>query len=371
MAYTNIDDPSAHFQTELYTGNSSTNAITFSGNSNMKPDLVWNKRIDAPGSTTIYSHRLWDSNRGVTKYLTPDISAAQGTSGYVSSFDSNGITFGSSDNTVNVSGGSYVLWNWKANGGTTSSNTDGDITTTVQANTDAGFSIVTYTATDSEAIVGHGLGVAPKVIMVQRIDGTVSSSLKVHLAFLTDLYHSVTGRKGNELSLAVNSVLNNASNSSRNHISLIGASTFKAGYDALNYTVANGSYVAYCFAEKQGYSKFGQYAGNGDANGPFVYTGFKPAFIMLKRSKPYTGSWQIHDNKRSPSNPVDKYLRADLGRREIYNNIQLDMLSNGFKIRKGGYFASGINAGSTSSYIYMAFAENPFTTSTGVPACAR
>ena len=137
--YTAIDDPSAYFQCELYTGNSSTNAITFSGNSDMKPDLVWQKRRDAG-----YYHRLWDSNRGVTKYLASNDSIAEATFGYVSSFDTDGITFGSSDQSVNVNGGSYVLWNWKANGGTTSSNTDGSKTATVQANQDAGFSIVTY-----------------------------------------------------------------------------------------------------------------------------------------------------------------------------------------------------------------------------------
>jgi hypothetical protein len=372
MAYTNIDDPSAHFQTELYTGNSSTNAITFSGNSDMQPDLVWNKRIDGSNN-----HRLWDSSRGVTKYLTPDISAVEGTFGYVSSFDSNGVTFGSSDYTVNNSGSSFVLWNWKANGGTTSSNTDGSLTSTVQANTDAGFSIVTYTAADDEEDVGHGLGVAPKVIMVQRIaiDGVaVSGGLTTHFSFLpySSLY---SGTKGQEMYLATTAGLNNASNSSRNNISSIGASTFRTGTaNFITITVANGAYVAYCWAEVQGYSKFGKYLGRGDANGPFIYTGFKPAFVLTKRitynGAGATGSWYMHDSKRSPSNPVARALRADVPNVEIASTVHMDMLSNGFKIRRSAYPISNMN-GIGSTYIFMAFAENPFVTSTGVPATAR
>jgi hypothetical protein len=162
-AFTTIDDPSAHFQVELYTGNSSTNAITFSGNSNMKPDLVWNKRRDVG-----YSHRLWDSSRGVTKYVASDSTVAEATFGYVSSFNTDGVTFGNNDQSVNVNGGSYVLWNWKANGGTTSSNTAGTITSTVQANTTAGFSIITWTGTGSVGTIGHGLGVAPTFLIVKN-----------------------------------------------------------------------------------------------------------------------------------------------------------------------------------------------------------
>jgi hypothetical protein len=352
MAYTNIDDPSAHFQVELYTGNSSTNTITFSGNSNMKPDLVWNKRRDVG-----YSHRLWDSNRGVTKYFAVESSGAEATFGYVSSFNTDGITFGNNDQSVNVSGGSYVLWNWKANGGTTSSNTTGSITSTVQANTTAGFSIITYTGTGSAATVGHGLGVAPKVIIVKARTGVPTSWAVFHKdGFTSDddyLVLQTNAAKGTQAGFWNNQYPSSTVFGISNDIWLNG----------------NGvNFVAYAFAEKQGYSKFGKYVGNGNANGAFVYTGFKPAFVMTKSTSP--DSWSLYDNKRLGYNPIDVWLRSNGSDAESTSAIpgpDIDILSNGFKLRN----SDGTINGNGNTYIYMAFAENPFTTSTGVPACAR
>ena len=353
MAYTNIDDPSAHFQVELYTGNSSTNTITFSGNSNMKPDLVWNKRRDVG-----YSHRLWDSSRGVTKYVASESTVAEATFGYVSSFNTDGITFGNNDQSVNVSGGSYVLWNWKANGGTTSSNTAGNITSTVQVNSTAGFSIVTWTGNEnSSATVGHGLGVKPDMVFFKRRNATYNWVV----------YCGQLGIVGGNNMFA--------------YLNLTNAAEQGAGFNFTSTTITptngaptnSGNMIAYCFAEKQGYSKFGKYVGNGDYDGPFVYTGFKPAFVLLKNASAYE-SWAVYDTARNIFNLTNLKLSPDTADSEnnnggiggtAYNNI--DILSNGFKCRSNN---AATNA-SANTIIYMAFAENPFVTSTGVPACAR
>ena len=346
--YTAIDDPSAYFQCELYTGNSSTNAITFSGNSDMKPDLVWQKRRDAA-----YYHRLWDSNRGVTKYLASNDSIAEATFGYVSSFDTDGITFGSSDQSVNVNGGSYVLWNWKANGGTTSSNTDGSKTATVQANQDAGFSIVTYAGSGSASTVGHGLADTPDVIIFKN-----RSAANVWATYHQGL--------GNNLKLELNGTGAQDADGSFMNGTLPTSSVFTVGA-SVNTNGSGSNYIAYCFAEKQGYSKFGKYVGNGNSNGTFVYTGFKPAFVMLKRSNT-SSNWIIMDNKRNTFNEMESRLFPNLSNAEqTQSTYGLDFLSNGFKLRD----TVSQSNGSGSTYIYMAFAENPFVTSTGIMGTAR
>jgi len=307
----------------------------------MKPDLVWNKRRDVG-----YSHRLWDSSRGVTKYMASDSTDAEATFGYVSSFNTDGITFGNNDQSVNVSGGSYVLWNWKANGGTKGTNSAGSTNATVQVNQDAGFSIVEFTTDGGNETYGHGLGVKPDIVIVKSrsaggfwlvstnvIDGSVDYLNMTGTAAAADLpYGAFT------------------------------SSTFQ-------YNDNNGiTQIAYCFAEKQGYSKFGKYVGNSSTDGPFVYTGFKPAFVLQKQTSGSGNGWFITDSKRDPFNAATmKYLRADENGSEGTTTKILDLLSNGFKLRNND---SALN-GSGHTYIYMAFAENPFVTSTGVPACAR
>jgi len=352
MAYTTIDDPSAHFQIELYTGNSGTNAISFSGNSDMKPDLVWNKRYDVG-----YNHVMWDSSRGVSKYVNSNAGNAEGTFNYLTSFDTDGVTFGNADQAVNVSGGSYILWNWRANEGTTSSNTNGSETTTVQANTTAGFSIVLGSFTGSTETYGHGLGVAPDVVFWKNRSNTNS-----WLFFTT----AVDGTHDY-------GIINQGNSFSATSYDLPTSTVFSGNDDN------NTNFVAYCFAQKQGYSRFGSFVGRGNADtstlsrGHFVYTGFSPALVMIKSSST-TANWQVYSNKRpNYGNTVIKKLGwnrdthengSDLGT-DTQNNIE--MLSNGFRCTTGNTDTNSTG----QTYFYMAFAESPFVTSTGIPTTAR
>ena len=352
MAYTLIDDPSAHFQAFTYTGTGSANSITLNGNSNLQPDLYWYKSRP----NTNY-HYLVDSSRGTTKYIYPNDNLAEGTvaSAYVTSFDTNGVTLGGGDSGTNTNGNSFANWVWKANGGTTSSNTDGSKTATVQANTDAGFSIVTYAGSGTAATVGHGLADTPDVIIFKN-----RSAANVWATYHQGL--------GNNYKLELNSANAQDSDGSFMNGTLPTSSVFTVGA-SVNTNGSGSNYVAYCFAEKQGYSKFGSYVGNGNDNGPFVYTGFKPAWIMVKNIDSGVDHWHIIDNKRNPNNVAGKLLFADLANAEITYTTEtlFDILSNGFKLR-GDY--DHINK-SGENIIYMAFAENPFVTSTGIPTTAR
>jgi hypothetical protein len=341
MAYTTIDKPSDYFETVTYAG-----GTTDISSLDFQPDFVWGKK-----RTGAENHALFDSVRGATKTLNSNTTAAESTrSGSLTSFDSDGFTMGGSDGIISSSGNNYVAWNWKA-GGTASSNTDGSITSSVSANTDAGFSIVSYTGTGSNATVGHGLGVAPKVLILKsrtRSDGqwTVGSDMLTWSKFL---FLDATSAEQ-----TFNLYQNTAPTSSVFYLS---------GDGGVNQS--SGSMIGYAFAEKQGYSKFGSYVGNGNADGPFIYTGFKPAFVMLKNTSA-TGGWLIADNKRDPENIVDKKIFANLSNAEGTDNV-CDFLSNGFKLRTTDTSQNG----SGNIIIYMAIAENPFVTSTGVCATAR
>ena len=345
MAYTDIDKPSDYFNTNLYTGNNTETSHTVG----FQPDWTWLKVRNADGS-----HYLFDSVRGVTKYIQANSTAAEGTdSNLIKSFDANGYTIGTS-NAVNTTGETMVGWNWKA-GGSASSNTDGSITSSVSANQDAGFSIVSYTGNaTANATVGHGLGVAPSMMIVKKRNG----------AFNWGIYHkTLTAHK--LIAFTTNTPDDDASY--WNDVEPT-SSVFNLGSGAL--TNGSGStMIAYCFSEKKGYSKFGSYTGNGNADGTFVYTGMKPSFVMYKASSILGQSWLIHDNKRgnqgANANPQDLRLLANATNTEA--DVNIDFLSNGFKPRAGD---AHINSSGTT-YIYMAFAENPFTTSTGVPATAR
>jgi len=351
MAYTNIDDPSANFQIKIYTGTSAAQSITFDGNSNMQPDMWWQINRDLARGTYVA-----DSSRGVDKYLTTFTTNADATvTTYLTSLDSNGFSLGVGDTAVNNNAQSFVTWNWKANGGTTSSNTAGGTTTTVQANQDAGFSIVTWTGNGTTTTLGHGLGVRPDVI-IQKARGTTSN---------WNVYHKDATNGQQPYNVITNLNLNDAtgiaSNTWGTTASDITSSVFYLKY-WINYNTTN---VAYCFAEKQGYSKFGKYVGNGNADGTFVYTGFKPAWVMTKETGA-AGAWVMYDNKRSTtSNPQDKYFSANTADAES-TFTQYDFVSNGFKFR-----TSGSENSSGNKHIYMAFAENPFVTSTGIPTTAR
>ena len=349
MSYTNgLDDPSAYFQTKLYTGNSSTQSITFDGNTNMQPDWVWIKSRSATEW-----HQVHDSVRGVAKYLFTNTTSAEGErspNDQVTSFNSNGFSLGAGANdSVNSNGGTYASWNWKASG-STSTNSDGDINGTQTVSQTAGFSVTTYSGNGgSNQRLGHGLGVTPKVYICKRRDNTgqwlvVNTLIDGTLDYL--FLESTAAKSNSGRTLPTSSVV-----------------YLENGGDA---NESGGTHVCYAFTEKQGFSKFGGYTGNGSTDGTFVYTGFKPAWFMLKKTSA-ANSWQIYDNKRDTGNALDNALEANDSAAEYSGTDRLDFLSQGVKLRTNG---SAQNT-SGETYIFMAFAENPFVTSTGVPACAR
>jgi len=345
MAYTDIDNPELYFQTKLYTANNTGQAITFDGSENMQPDWVWIK-----SRTDTNSHNSWDSVRGVNKYLENDTTKVETTvTNGVTSFDANGFTVGDRD-AINDGSLSFASWNWKA-GGSASSNSNGSITSSVSASTTAGFSIVSYTGTGSSATVGHGLGSAPSMIITKnRTSSSWWGVFHASLGNTKSAYLNV-----NNAAATGSEFWNNTSPTS---------SVFTVNTDGTsNENTKN--YIAYCFAEKKGYSKFGSYTGNGSTDGTFIYTGFKPAFVIFKKTSS-TANWSIRDNKRDSFNAGDTNLFANLSDAESSSN-NVDFLSNGIKLRNAG---SNWNS-SSASYIYMAFAESPFVTSTGVPTTAR
>jgi len=344
MAYTTINKSTDYFNTKLYTGNGSTQSITGVG---FKPDWVWIKDRDNGNS-----HRLIDGVRGVHKKLFSNSTSAEVTDvNSLTSFTADGFDSGS-DSGMNGSGSGFVAWNWLGANGT-ASNTDGSITSTVSANTTSGFSIVKWTGTNANATVGHGLGVAPKMIIIRRLESTSDWVV----------YHSSVG---NTSRLVLNSTGASSANSTFFNNTSPTSTTFSVGSDG----GSNGStdnYIAYCFAEKTGYSKFGSYTGNGNADGTFVYTGFKPAFVMVKRTDS-TGNWAMKDTKRQEYNGQDIILYADTTNYESqFSSNKFDILSNGFKMRE----TSGVYNASGGSYIYMAFAEAPLVGTNNVPANAR
>jgi hypothetical protein len=349
MAYTNIDLPTDYFNTVLYTGTGATLSITGVG---FQPDWVWIKnRPDAR------DHQIYDSVRGVTKVIGSERTSAEATVGNgLTAFGSDGFTLGS-DSNVNDSGDSHVSWNWLA-GGTGVSNTQGTIASTVSANTTSGFSVVSWTGNNTAgATVGHGLGQKPACIIVKRRSATMNWGVyHQSLASNEILQLDVTN------SVYVDSGVFNATQPT--------ASVFYLGGGTAIDNASGSTYIAYCFAEKKGFSKFGSYTGNNSANGPFVYTGFKPAFVLIKSTNA-TQWWTLLDNKRDAYNQASLGLSPNSSNSESTFNTDrgphyMDFASNGFKIRTDN---SGING--TNSFIYMAFAEHPFTTSTGIPTTAR
>ena len=346
MAYTNIDDPSAYFQTALYTGNSSNGfVITNDGNSDLQPDLVWIKKRSGNAD-----HPITDSNRGTSTQVYANLTYQDDPVSGVTAFNTDGFTLGSNGES-NLSGSTFAAWQWKANGGTTSSNTDGTITSTVQANTDAGFNIVTYTGNGANSNFGHGMGEQPDMVFVKN--RTSAASWCVWHKDLTSSYY-----------LQLNT---NISQQTGPWDGLDPNSGVVFVYSGGLVNASGSDYVAYIFKGKQGYSKFGSYVGNGSADGTFVYTGFKPAFVIVKKSSG-TGNWLVYDSTRGAFNLNDEYVYANEASAEATSSTSgYDFLSNGFKTRNT--YNDGNVSGQT--YIYMAFAENPFTTSTGIPTTAR
>ena len=335
---TQADD---YFNTVTYTGNATARSITGVG---FQPDWLWFKNRSLADN-----HTMYDSSRGVTKVLKPNLTNAESTVAQtVTAFGTDGFSVGD-DAEINHNTSNFVTWNWKANGGTTSSNSDGSITSTVQANTDAGFSIVTYTGNNTTgATVGHGLGAVPHWYFIKRRSNT-GDWITYHHNLASDPQTDLLKLNTDGALIDADSVWNDTAPTS---------SVFSLGTSVdLN---ANGqTYVAIVFTGIKGYSKFGVYTGNGSADGTFVFTGFRPAWVMVKRVDA-DQTWRIFDNKRNPFNDVDLNLVANLQGAEFESSAYnaLDFLSNGFRL-VGTNADAGSNA-SGGTYVYHAFAEAPF-----------
>ena len=346
MAYTTINKSTEHFNTKIYTGTGSSLALTGVG---FQPDFTWIK-CRAAGSGT--DHVLFDAVRGVTKALNSNDNSIEDTiSNSLTAFGTDGFTV-NGNGATGASGDTYVGWNWKANGAG-SANTDGSINSTVSVNQTAGFSIVSWTGNAvAGATIGHGLGVKPSMIILKnRTPDTASWTI----------YHSSLGATKYMVMESTNAVQTSNTRwydtEPTNQVFTVGSSGNVTGDNS------GETFVAYCFAEKTGYSKFGTYTGNGSSDGTFVFCGFKPAMIILKNTET-AKDWNIWDNKRG-FNGVNKLLYPSLTNAEGSGEY-IDLLSNGFKLRD-----TNNKWNSAEKFIYMAFAENPFVNSGGVPTTAR
>jgi len=349
MAYTTVDDGSLYFHTQLYAGDGNTNRdITNDANSgDFKPDFLWLKnRTD---SST--QHMLFNSNVGMPNHLNSDLQDAEQTAtNKATAFNADGFRV-QDHSQVNASSKNYVAWQWKANGGTTSTNNDGSTASTVQANTTAGFSIVTFSRSAGGTItVGHGLGKKPDWIIVKSRQ-TSNNWVVTHKSLGTEMqdYYLIL----------------NGTDASSNSNDIFGGEPTTSVFSTTNNVASNDNQVAYCFTEIKGYSKFGSYVGNGSSSdGTFVYMGFKPAFILIKRNA--SESWIISDTTRDPFNKAgaEEYILADSSGAAAAG-LQYDFLSNGIKFRGASQNES------SATYYYIAFAEHPFVSSKGVPVTAR
>jgi len=336
-----IADPGEHFRTVLWTGDGrggrSVPGVGFA------PDLVWVKRRSADAS-----HFLFDSVRGAGKYLQSHSTAAEGddATNTLMSFDSDGFTSGNT-NGMNQSGHTYVAWCWKA-GGAAVANTDGSINSQVSVNQTAGFSVVSYTGTGSAGTVGHGLGKRPKVVIVKRRNASTNWPI---------FFDGISDNTNDLLQLNLTNATATAGNffNSGNTTT----TTFPLGTGDGQTNASGSGHIAYCWAEIPGYSKFSFYQGTGQAEGPFVYCGFKPAWVMVKSSSNGSTNWRIWDSSRGPTNPTNLDLLANTNHSEnAHGSDEIDLLSNGFKIRSTGSWHNLSGA----SFIFMAFAESPFQT---------
>ena len=332
-AYTTIDNPELYFQAVIYTGNGGTNAITLPGSENMSPDLVWcAERNDTS------SPKICDTVRGTETVIRPDGTTVEASdSGVVTSFDSDGFTHGA-DNGINESGNTNVGWCW------------------VESAT-AGFDIVGYDSTTSAKTESHSLSAVPHLIIIKRRDRGTNNWPVYH--------HKNTAAPETDF-LRLNTDDATADNANMFNDTAPTSSVFSVGTGSEvndGHTPAS-AYITYLWSEKQGFSKFGSYEGNGDADGTFVYTGFRPAYVMCK-SIDSTSEWFVFDNKRSPFNPVDDNLYANSHLAENTTTNIVDFLSNGFKIRVS------IDPNIAETFVYVAFAKAPFVNSEGVPCNAR
>jgi hypothetical protein len=347
MAYTTINKGSSYFNTVLYTGTQTQQTI----NVGFQPDFVWIK-----SRSNVQVNALFDAVRGVSiGALQSNATAAENANQKLVAYTSTGFTLPSVNyEWTNTTGWTFASWNWLG-ANTTVSNTAGSITSTVSANPTAGFSVVSYTgAQGSNFTIGHGLSVTPNIVFAKSRNTVANWGVYYRNNGVNTNYMSLnsTGAQGtNNGSLAGGAYM------------VMNSTTLQIDFAA--FANAGSSMIAYCFAEIKGYSKFGSYTGNGSTDGPFVYTGFKPAFFIVKCSNT-TFNWVVEDNKRNTFNVVDKYLLPNTSDAEGTLTL-VDFLSNGIKIRT----TDNSHNGSGNTYIYMAFAENPFVSSTQIPTTAR
>ena len=345
MSYTNINKSSDYFNTKLWTGNSGSQTISGYG---FQPDFLWTKV-----RSHVDSHQLRDAVRGINKVVRSNTTGAEYTVTSAGTFNTDGFTtVGTDGGEFNYNTYTYASWGWKANG-QGSSNTDGTINTTyTSANTTSGMSIIKYSGNGSAgATIGHGLGVAPKCVIIKRTDTTSN-------------WIFGTGATGFTKFLYLNTTDAETTNSGTFNNTAPSSSVITLGsWNDVNN--ASGTYIAYAFAQKNGFSSMGSYVGNGSAtDAPFIYTGFKPAFIILRGTN--AENWLMLDNKRDPINVADDLILPNQNI-AAFSATYLDMVSNGFKIRTS---AVGGNA-SGQEYIFMAFASESLVSSNGVPAVAR
>ena len=345
MAYSTIDDPTLYFNTVLYTGTGSEQTVS---GVNFSPGLTWLKSR-SNGQPNVLS----DSVRGGNKQLyTADTQAETTYSQYLKSFNSDGFVLGT-DSGINQSSQTFVSWNWKA-GGSASNNTDGNKTISLSVNTTAGFSVGTYAGTGQDSTIGHGLGAVPDWLMIKnRSSGSRKWQLWHNGLTGTNKYLAID-RSGAELT-------DSASWDNTAHSNTVW-NTYGSGEANQN----GENFVCYAWTSIQGFSKFGSYTGNGNANGPFIYTGFKPAWIMTKQINGGS-SWIVHDNKRDPINTVTEYFTVEENDAAGTLANSFDLCSNGFKVRT----SNGDRNSSGDSFAYWAFAESPLVNSEGIPNNAR
>ena len=347
--YTTIDNPELYFQTKLYTGTGTSTAFTLDGDEDMQPDLVWIKRRDSSDD-----HEIFDAVRGANETLNSNTTNAEATvTGSLTSFNSDGFTLGGDFGNVNGSSNTQVAWCWKA-GGSASSNSDGSLTTSVSVNTTAGFSIVGFTlgSGTGSSTQGHGLGAVPHLILHKSRAQ----------AYNWSVYHHKNTAAPETDTLKLNTT---AATDDQNLVWNDTAPTSTVYTHGNNSWNGAGTAISYVWIEKQGFSKFSSFIGNGSSDGTFVYTGFRPAFLMVKATSA-TSAWYIYDNKRAGYNPDNNQLYPDRNNTEDTTD-QVDLLSNGFKWQ--GITGDPNSSGRT--YVYMAFAEAPFVNSNGVPGNAR
>ena len=366
MAFTTIDDPSAYFHVQLYTGNDGTDRlITNDANAgDFRPDFLWLKNRDATGRPVVFDSSRLASGEATMRLSTDLAYVHEDKVDRFGGFETDGFTVDGSDDDTNENADKYVAWQWKANGGSISA-TFSEVGTNPagnrQVNTTAGFSLMTWTGTGvidsgTSGTIAHGLGAVPHFWMIKCLSNAHDWAV---------YHHKNTAAP--ETDFLVLNETNATADSDGKWNDTAPTSTNITLKDGGGVNRNDETHVGYVWTEIQGYSKFGSYTGNGVANGPFVYTGFSPAFIIIKKTSG-SGQWLMFDNKRNENNPTTSWLAAEVNTAETADsNKDIDMLSNGFKARETG----GDMNDDGGTYVYIAFAQQPVVTSTGVPATAR